>query len=133
MNVVLDACAMIAYLHNEVGADVVEKILSDKNCHCFAHALNICEVYYGILRKENESVALASIADIEADGVVIMDTLDRELWQLAGQLKARNKLSIADGFALALALRMQAELLTSDHHEFDKLSGQGIYPIRFIR
>lgn len=133
MNIVLDACAMIAYLHNEVGAEVVDSVLTDSNCRCFAHALNICEVYYGFLRASDESIALAAIADIESAGVVIIDILDRELWQFAGQVKARNRLSLADSIALALAKRLQAELVTSDHHEFDPIVVQRICPVHFIR
>ncbi len=133
MNIVLDACAMIAYLRKEAGAEVVESLLIEKKSACYAHALNICEVYYDFMRVNDESLAQAAIADIEAAGVVIIDTFERELWQLAGQLKARNRLSIADCVALALAKRMQAELVTSDHHEFDNIDSQGICPIRFIR
>ena len=133
MNMVLDACAIIAYLHDEDGAEVVDSILKDNNYQCFAHALNICEVYYGFMRAKDELAAKAAIAEIEAAEVVIIDTIDRELWQLAGQLKARNRLSLADSIALALAMRMQAELVTSDHHELDRIAAQGICPIHFIR
>ena len=41
---VLDACAMLAYLRNETGADVVENALLDANSQCVAHAINLCEV-----------------------------------------------------------------------------------------
>lgn len=40
---VLDACAIIAYLRDEDGADVVESALI--NDECIVHALNMCEVY----------------------------------------------------------------------------------------
>ncbi len=43
---VLDACAMIAYLRNEVGRDVVEAVLIDSSGLCMAHAINLCEVFY---------------------------------------------------------------------------------------
>ena len=41
---VLDACAMIAFLKGEAGADVVENALLDANSQCMAHAINLCEV-----------------------------------------------------------------------------------------
>ena len=133
MTIILDACAIIAYIRKEEGATIVETLLIEKKSLCYVHALNICEVYYDILRVDGEAVARAAIADIESAGVVIVETIERELWQLASQLKARNRLSLADCIALALAMRLQAELLTSDHHEFDKMSSLGIYPIKFIR
>jgi len=45
MNSVLDACAIIAYLRKEGGGEVVNNLLTDQNTQCFAHSLNICEVY----------------------------------------------------------------------------------------
>ncbi len=133
MTVILDACAIIAYLRKEEGAEVVESLLIEKKSLCYVHALNICEVYYDFMRVEGEAVARTAIADIQTAGVVIVETIERAIWQLAGQLKARNKLSIADCVALALAIRMQAELVTSDHHELDRIAAQGICPIHFIR
>lgn len=49
---VLDACAMIAYLRDEPGADRVEALLLDKNNLCVAHAVNVCEVFYDFIRAE---------------------------------------------------------------------------------
>jgi PIN domain nuclease of toxin-antitoxin system len=43
MTFVLDACAIIAYLRDEEGADVVESALLGDNA-CVAHAVNVCEV-----------------------------------------------------------------------------------------
>ena len=43
---ILDACAMIAFLRGEAGAEVVAEILRDPGDQCFAHAINLCEVYY---------------------------------------------------------------------------------------
>ena len=42
---VLDASAMLAYLHGEVGSDVVENALLDTTGQCLAHSVNLCEVY----------------------------------------------------------------------------------------
>ena len=44
MNIaVLDACAMIAYLRNEAGADIVERLLNDPLIVCYAHSINLLE------------------------------------------------------------------------------------------
>jgi uncharacterized protein with PIN domain len=40
MNRILDACAMIAFLRDEPGAEVVEAILTHPTDRCFAHAVN---------------------------------------------------------------------------------------------
>ena len=44
MSTVIDASALIAFLRDEPGADVVENVLSAPD-KCYAHALNLCEVY----------------------------------------------------------------------------------------
>ena len=46
MPVVLDASAIIAFLRDEPGAQVVADHLRDERQRSFAHALNLCEVYY---------------------------------------------------------------------------------------
>ena len=42
----LDACAMIAYLQGEVGGSVVQSLLADPSTTCYAHSVNLCEVFY---------------------------------------------------------------------------------------
>lgn len=40
MHYVLDACAMLAFLRGEEGADKIETLLLDNNNRCMAHAVN---------------------------------------------------------------------------------------------
>ena len=58
-----------------------------------------------------------------------------EFGKKAGHLEARGRISLADAFAVILAGREQAVLVTSDHHEFDPLLAAKSLPIsvRFIR
>lgn len=48
---VFDACALIALLDDEPGAEVVETLLAEENRRCLVHILNVCEVYYHIYRR----------------------------------------------------------------------------------
>jgi len=131
---VLDACAMIAYLRGEPGADVVEALLLDKNNSCVAHAVNLCEVFYDFMRAADENAAHTAIADLESMGLVVREDMDSQFWQEAGKYKATvKKVSLADCFAMALTNRIQADLYTSDHHEFDPIAASGICSVKFIR
>ncbi|WP_293066378.1 PIN domain-containing protein [Okeania sp. SIO2B3] len=56
MNIVLDACAVIAFFRDESGAEKVEKYLSDSQYNSLIHAINMCEVYYDFWRSEGEEV-----------------------------------------------------------------------------
>ncbi len=134
MTAVLDACAMIAYLRGEPGADIVEALLLDKNNICLAHAVNLCEVYYDFMRAADENSAQMAITDLKSMGLIAREDMDSSFWQEAGKYKATiKKVSLADCFAMALNNRMQADLYTSDHHEFDPIAASGICAVKFIR
>lgn len=131
---VLDSGAMIAYLRNESGGPVVDRILTDTAHLCYAHAVNLCEVYYDFLRSSNESDARGAMSDLFAAGVLPREDMDAALWQTAGHLKVDpGKISLADCFCLALAQRLGGIVLSTDHHEFDPLVPLGICTIQFIR
>jgi PIN domain nuclease of toxin-antitoxin system len=130
---VLDACAMIAYLKGEQGGATVERLLRDPRHTCYAHAINLCEVYYDFIRSANEETAEAAITDLVVDGVAERGDMDPALWRDAGRLKAGRRLSLADAIGVSLARRLGGDFVTSDHHEFDALVAAGLAPILFIR
>ena len=135
MTFVLDACSMIAYLRGEPGSEIVESILIKDENRCVAHSINLCEVYYDFIRAKDEETALAAVTDLQSIGIITAEYMDSSFWQEAGKFKAKNNISLADCFAIALAIRENAILLTSDHHEFDPIveNGNCPVPVRFIR
>ncbi len=134
MNVyVLDASAMVAYLTGEPGGAMVDALLNDPNAVCYAHAVNLCEVFYDALRQVDKRQALQTIADLRAAGLVERQDMSRRFWQRVAELKARGRISLADCFGIALAQELSGEIVTSDHHEFDPLVSLNIVPIKFIR
>ncbi|MBT3271341.1 PIN domain-containing protein [Candidatus Poribacteria bacterium] len=138
MTVVLDACAMIAYLRGEPGWDTVAGMLADPDTQTYAHAVNLCEVYYDTLRVHGlrdpaRSTAEDAIRDLERVGVVTRSDMDGTFWRNVGVLKATYRVSIADAFAIALTARLGATLVSSDHHELDRLDAAGVCPLLFIR
>lgn len=130
---VMDACSLIAFLRGEKGSEVVESLLTDENNACVAHAVNLCEVFYDFMRSADEKTAENAISDLESVGLISRNDIDLEFWQSVAKLKARNKASLADCFAIALANRLGGEVVTSDHHEFDILAEQRICAVQFIR
>lgn len=124
---------MVAYLAGEQGALVVDGLLNDANAVCYAHAVNLCEVFYDSLRATGEHQARQTIEDLYSAGVIERRDLSRSFWQSIGRLKARGRISLADCFGIALAQHLGGEIVTSDHHEFDPLVQFSIVPIRFIR
>ena len=133
MNYSLDASAMVAYLNGETGASVVAGLLGDSNNVCYAHVMNLCEVYYGTLRATDEHTARAALSTHYADGVTVRRDMNQCFWQRVGRLKARGRISLPDCFCIVLAQQIGGEVVTSDHHEFDPLVSLGIVAILFIR
>ena len=131
---VLDASAMIAYLRDEPGAARVSEALLDPDSQCIAHVLNWCEVFYDFHRASGPKDALGAVKDLARVGVAENADIGTEFWQAVGALKATHRrVSLADCFAVALANKLGATVLTADHHEFDALAARGVCAVGFIR
>ena len=121
MRTVFDASALIAYLRDELGAEVVQNLLSLQPR--FVHALNLCEVYYDFWRAATQIAAESAITDLLTLGIEERNDMDPEFWRKVGEIKAiYRRVSLADCCALALANRLSATLVSADRHEFEPLS-----------
>jgi len=119
---ILDACALIAYLTEERGADIVGDMLDlaeQGERRVFMHAVNLLEVYYGVRREYGEAAAKEMLENVkDAPIEVCFDTSENVIVE-AGRLKSQYKISLADSIGLAQAFLMNASFVTSDHHELD--------------
>jgi uncharacterized protein len=55
---VIDACALIAYLNGETGADAIDDLLRQSRngeAELYASSINIYEVYYDCLRRDAQT------------------------------------------------------------------------------
>ncbi|MCL2776059.1 MAG: type II toxin-antitoxin system VapC family toxin [Oscillospiraceae bacterium] len=121
---VLDACALLAMLHNEDGADLVADIINAANngeANLSMHKANMLEVYYDIYRSVGKIKADEIISELKKRPITIISDISDGLFEEAGRLKSLYKISFADVFALATASVTGAALLTADHHEMDKI------------
>jgi hypothetical protein len=48
---------------------------------CFAHSINLCEVYYDALRVADEATANQAVSDLIAAGVIERNEMDPALWR----------------------------------------------------
>jgi len=131
---VFDACAIIALLKAEPGAAVVETLLQEERNQCIVHAISACEVYYDLYRRDGQEIANGVREVLEGLGFELDETIPSALWQAAGKLKGEwKRVSLADCFALARAISAAGTLVTSDHHELDRIAEAQVCPVRFIR
>jgi len=130
---VLDACALIAYFNDETGADKAEHLISRalrEEVVLYAASINVYEVYYDALRRGSPGKAEELLSDIYAMPLTIVEEVDRPLMRHAGFFKTAHKISRADSIALALSKQLDAQLVTTDHHEFDDVERSG--EVRFF-
>ncbi len=130
---VFDASALVALIKGETGFEVVRDLLRDNPGECFAHAINVCEVFYPVLRAEGLETAKQVVVDLAAIGLQTCEDMDAAFWQSAAGNKAAYSMSLADAFCVALAQRLNANLVTSDRHELEPLLADGVAQITFIR
>jgi len=91
-------------------------------------------VIFVLHRASGAKDALEAVKDLARVGVAENADIGTEFWQAVGALKAiHRRVSLADCFAVALANKLGATILTADHHEFDALADQGICAVGFIR
>jgi PIN domain nuclease of toxin-antitoxin system len=132
---ILDACAILSLIKNEDGSAVVRQVLESEDNVCLVHAVNLCEVYYDCLRCYGNDPTENLLVKLTEAGLIIRSDMDNDFWKAAGALKARGRISLADCFAVALTVREDAVLLTSDHHELEPLISTHGFPakVQFIR
>jgi predicted nucleic acid-binding protein len=115
-NAVLDSYAVLAFLFKEKGHEIVldllqEAVEADKKL--LIATPNWAEVCYMVQRK----IGTARWAEVRVRllglPIAIIEA-DQELAETAGEIKAFHKMSLADGFAAALARMKKAVLYTSD-------------------
>ncbi len=121
-NYVLDACAVIAFILDEEGADKVENLLSLSSrgkCALYLNKINLLEIYYNFKREYDPDTLKRAYSKILSLPINIISDLGDDVLFEAGRLKVRYSISLADSIALAEAKIRNASIATSDHHEFD--------------
>jgi ribonuclease VapC len=115
-NSVLDSYAVLAYLFAEPGHEKVVSLLekaADSGKNALIASPNWAEVRYMIERK----VGGARWEEIRGKLLALpleIVSADQKLAELAGEIKARRKMSLADCFAAALAKDRKADIYTGD-------------------
>ena len=107
---ILDSWAVIALLKGEPGSAMVDRVVASREATM--SWINLGEVFYIRARSHGEMSAAEGV-DMVQRSVEILEP-DTELVLDAARVKARERLSYADAFAVALAERLRMPLLTGD-------------------
>jgi ribonuclease VapC len=112
----LDSFAVLSWLQDEPGAPVVAQLLAEakeSREQLLLHEVNLAEVHYLTIRRVGEDRARSIAAQLVRLPVQIVASTPEILWQ-AALLKAKHRLSLADAFAAATAILMDATIITGD-------------------
>jgi len=121
---VLDSYAVLTFLFKEPGH---EKVIAARDAaleedeFVYIAAPNWAEIRYIVERKKSPEEWKNSRTSLLALPIEIRP-VDQNLAELAGEIKASKKMSLADCFAAALAKDLKADLYTGDpeFHEVEK-------------
>jgi len=109
--IVLDASALLAYIHDEPGAERVAAVLEE----AVISAVNLAEaVTKLVLTTGSTDRTLRLIAEAQVSVVDFDQRLAQETGALAAHTRTRG-LSLGDRACLALARRERATAMTADH------------------
>ena len=136
-NYLLDTCAVLAFLNEEKGADVVSELIEQARrgeITLSMNAANLIEVYYDRIREAGSALADAIIREIyDTSPISIIETLTPAIVREAAYFKSTGKMSFADSILVATARCTGATLVTCDHAELKPVEGQGQIPFLWIR
>ena len=115
-SIVLDSYAVIAYLEEEPGHEIVGELLrqaTDGSAVLGISVVNLGEIWYHFARKQSEAIGDQVVKEIHELGIETVDA-DWALTRQAAAYKARGGISYADCFSAALAKAWNAPLVTGD-------------------
>jgi len=133
---VLDACALIALLRDESGAEKVAEAMqevSNGEATAVMNKINLLEVYYDVYRIHGKEQADRMLVEFKKMPCTITAEISDKLFEQAGRLKASYRISLADAIALSEASLSQGILLTADHHEMDVIEQKEKIAFNWIR
>jgi len=119
---VLDTSAWLTLIEDEAGADIVESLLDKANqgvIEIVVSFMSFMEVFYITLQERDVDEARTRLNLMGSLPITRAESTE-SLALIAGRLKARCRLSVADAWIAALAQERGSVLLHKDP-EFDQL------------
>jgi predicted nucleic acid-binding protein len=133
---VLDACAIIAFLNKEAGAETVAGLIQKaeyREISLCMTSIQTLEVYYGRIRVKSLNYADTFLQALYASSIKIISEVSCANIRIASYFKTHYSLSLADAIACAAAYSLSAVLVTADHHELDAVNEREAVRFLWIR
>jgi hypothetical protein len=90
-------------------------------------------VYYDIVKRNDVIIAQETYEEVKQLPIRFADRISDPMVYKIGEVKTTFRISYADAFAVAQAMLSHAELITTDHKEFEPLEKASIVKIMWLR
>jgi predicted nucleic acid-binding protein len=132
----LDACALIALLAGEPGAEKVRSLIQDAiggKVTMKINQINLLEVYYYVINTYDQNEANKMLDKIKEFPIEIMIGLSFDTFKEAGRIKSKYKIPLGDSIVVAECIVGKGILVTSDHTDIEKLENAENIKIDWFR
>jgi len=122
---VLDACALVALLKGEDGAEKIDLLFQQATlgeAMLYISIINLLEVHYGFVADIGLAETVDMLNNIADTPLTIIDTISPRVYHEAARIKGTHRrLSLADAVGIATAIEYAGVFVTSDHHELEAI------------
>ncbi len=120
---ILDTPALLSYIEDEEGSDIVENLLieaENKKIVIWIAFVSLTEVFYITLQEKGETEAKKRLELMQSLAINIEES-NEDLNLRAARFKAKNRISLADAYIAALCEKYNGILVHKDP-EFKSVS-----------
>ena len=96
----LDACAVIAYVRQEPGAEVLKELIEQPTTFLAMHVCNLGEVYYDFFREDGLTAAQTAWTNTLALPLALHRDADDVFIQRVGVIKVEERVAFADALVV---------------------------------
>ena len=133
---ILDACALIALLAGEPGAEKIKNLIQDaidERVALMINQINLLEVYYHVINTYDQNEANKMLEKVKEFPIEIIVGLSDEIFKEAGRIKSRYKIPLGDSIVVAECIIKNGTLVTSDHSDLEEIERTEKIKIKWFR
>lgn len=114
--ILLDSSAILKWTQQAKGWDRIKELLElaeDNNENLLMSQINLCEVYSKTIKMIGIDEAKKFLETFYLLPITVSHPSEQIIWK-SGEIKAEYSISLANCFAIAIALKEKATIITSD-------------------
>jgi len=133
---IFDACAILALIKKEKGADKVRTLLDEaknKQSIIYMNTINLIEVNYYFYRLLGKEKSASILNEVYSFPINFIDTIDDVIFSETSRLKVQYAIPLGDSIGLATAIKIGGTFVTADHSDFEQIEKAEKLPFFWFR